>query len=241
LFFRILCIFALFTSTLNYPLGYCSCTVQCTSEDLTAATNETITSLSEPCCTCLVSCEKKTTALTRMLSSELLQERFLDPQPLRYCCKGEQQDSAAIPSFEEMSSSQVIPHQICPDGWRRYAETCFYLEIEKLPFSEAEKRCNDKNSTIFVADSLHEWDEVMSFTPPGSWTWIDVRGENGTAQWRGALDASSLQSVLLFFLELIPPFPPLANVTYALIFLKVRFFQKLASKTILSGIKWMDN
>ncbi|KAL6741304.1 hypothetical protein Aduo_014574 [Ancylostoma duodenale] len=103
-----------------------------------------------------------------------------------------------------MSSSKVIQHQICPDGWRRYGETCFHLEMEKLPFSEAEKRCQEKNSTIFTANSLDEWDEVTSFTPPGSWTWIDVKGENSTAQWRGALDASSLN-------WLVKPFSPSSN------------------------------
>ncbi|EYC15778.1 hypothetical protein Y032_0036g3353 [Ancylostoma ceylanicum] len=198
--YRILWICALFTSTLNYPIGYCSCTVHCTPEDLITSTNETFSSLSEPCCTCMVTCEEKVSTLTRMLSAG----KLLDPEASGYCCKGEQQDSTSFPSFEEMSSSKVIQHQICPDGWRRYGETCFYVEMERLPFDMAEARCKDKNSTIFVADSLDEWDEIMGFTPPDSWTWIDVKGENGTAQWRGALDASNLN-------WLIQPFSPAAN------------------------------
>ncbi|EPB71542.1 hypothetical protein ANCCEY_09364 [Ancylostoma ceylanicum] len=71
-----------------------------------------------------------------------------------------------------MSSSKVIQHQICPDGWRRYGETCFYVEMERLPFDMAEARCKDKNSTIFVADSLDEWELANTAVLSGS-EWMD--------------------------------------------------------------------
>ncbi|KAK6013942.1 hypothetical protein OSTOST_20714 [Ostertagia ostertagi] len=39
---------------------------------------------------------------------------------------------------------------------------------------EAERACNEKGATLFIADSIEEFNEVMKETPPYFWSWIGL-------------------------------------------------------------------
>ncbi|KAK6013943.1 lectin C-type domain protein [Ostertagia ostertagi] len=63
---------------------------------------------------------------------------------------------------------------ICPDGWSRYQDSCYYMESAKMGLIEAERACNEKGATLFIADSIEEFNEVMKETPPYFWSWIGL-------------------------------------------------------------------
>ncbi|VDP07798.1 unnamed protein product [Heligmosomoides polygyrus] len=78
----------------------------------------------------------------------------------------------------------------CPDGWIRYQQSCYFLESEKLDLTSAERKCNEKGATLFVADSIEEFvsviwrfgflaNEVMKETPTYFWSWIGL-GQGAT-------------------------------------------------------------
>ncbi|EPB73172.1 lectin C-type domain protein [Ancylostoma ceylanicum] len=103
---------------------------------------------------------------------------------------------APVPSYEVFNDNQVVEldrSQVCPDGWRRYGDSCYYVEMEKLDYNRAEQRCSAKGATMLAADTLEEWDEVMTFTPQYFWTWTGItqdRDGEGPHFKGGALDAS---------------------------------------------------
>ncbi|KHJ75173.1 hypothetical protein OESDEN_25211 [Oesophagostomum dentatum] len=78
--------------------------------------------------------------------------------------------------------------------------------MEKLDFDTAKLRCKEKNSTIFQANNLDEWTEVIKMTPY-SWTWTGIVQEDS--------DKTSIKQkkICPFFYRnwLVKPFSPLAN------------------------------
>ncbi|CAO4361788.1 unnamed protein product [Caenorhabditis nigoni] len=84
-------------------------------------------------------------------------------------------------AFEDLPP--VVPHPFplpinqseqCPDGWLRYSDSCYFFETERLGFAKAERKCYDKQATLFVANSLDEWDVVTSHTEKSSFSWIGL-------------------------------------------------------------------
>lgn len=63
---------------------------------------------------------------------------------------------------------------VCPDGWIRYQESCYYIEIEKMDLPRAERACNEKGATMFVANSIEEFNQVMKEAPLYYWSWIGL-------------------------------------------------------------------
>lgn len=53
------------------------------------------------------------------------------------------------------------------------------MESEKLDLTSAERKCNEKGATLFVADSIEEFNEVMKETPTYFWSWIGL-GQGAT-------------------------------------------------------------
>ncbi|KAK6049209.1 lectin C-type domain protein [Cooperia oncophora] len=94
----------------------------------------------------------------------------------------------------------ISPEKVCPDGFRRIEDSCFYIEMEKLSYDQAEKRCSDKGGSLFAPVSQAQWnhlqDEVTSMTPPYFWTWTGIKKTTPTEdphfKIEGAMDASSV-------------------------------------------------
>ncbi|KIH48478.1 hypothetical protein ANCDUO_21452 [Ancylostoma duodenale] len=62
----------------------------------------------------------------------------------------------------------------CPDSWLRFRESCYFIEKTKMEFSDAESTCYEKGSTMFVANSLEEFDVVMKSAALNFWTWTSL-------------------------------------------------------------------
>ncbi|VDK66030.1 unnamed protein product [Cylicostephanus goldi] len=112
----------------------------------------------------------------------------------------------------------AAPSAQCPAGWKQYGSSCYYVEMEKMDYQTAERRCMEKGATMFGADSIMEYvslgyvslpysycilivlsnflqEEVMYITPLFYWSWIGVvrQHDNMPIQFaNGALDTSSI-------------------------------------------------
>ncbi|ETN80197.1 hypothetical protein NECAME_09330 [Necator americanus] len=92
------------------------------------------------------------------------------------------------PADEELPRPAEISADLltCPDGWIRYQQSCYYMETAKMTLQNAERACNEKGGSLFVADSLGEFNEVMKESPLYFWSWIGL-GQNdasGYPRWQ---------------------------------------------------------
>ncbi|CAB02756.1 C-type lectin domain-containing protein 87 [Caenorhabditis elegans] len=62
----------------------------------------------------------------------------------------------------------------CPDGWLRFADSCYWIEKELLGFAKAERNCFEKQSTLFVANSIEEWDAIRVQAKEAFFSWIGL-------------------------------------------------------------------
>ncbi|PIC18807.1 hypothetical protein B9Z55_024570 [Caenorhabditis nigoni] len=100
----------------------------------------------------------------------------------------------------------------CPDGWVRFSDSCYWVEQHKQSFAEAEKRCYEKNATLFVVNSQDEWDAVREHFPQIGYTWIGLvrfthrerSVDVPTWQTEGAVNPAKLN-------WLIRPYKPVSN------------------------------
>ncbi|RCN46102.1 hypothetical protein ANCCAN_07874 [Ancylostoma caninum] len=84
---------------------------------------------------------------------------------------------------------------VCPDGWIRYQQSCYYMEMAKMDMQSAERACNEKGGSLFVADSIGEFNEVMKESPLYFWSWIGL-GQNeagGLPRWHAQSGPSSFK------------------------------------------------
>ncbi|KAK6057684.1 hypothetical protein COOONC_04756 [Cooperia oncophora] len=76
------------------------------------------------------------------------------------------------------NEEEAVEPLVCPDGWISYQDSCYYVESSKMSLGQAEKACNEKGATLFVADSIEGicelLNEVMKETPPYFWSWIGL-------------------------------------------------------------------
>ncbi|CAB3403756.1 unnamed protein product [Caenorhabditis bovis] len=124
-------------------------------------------------------------------------------------------------SFEDISFSPRQPFgqtDLCPDGWLKFSDSCYYIEQETMGFAKAEKRCFDKKATLFVANSLDEWDAIRQHSPKAFFSWIGLvrfsqyEKSEQLPRWQteGGVNPARLN-------WLIRPYKPLSNgwTTYA--------------------------
>ncbi|CCD65631.1 C-type lectin domain-containing protein [Caenorhabditis elegans] len=77
-------------------------------------------------------------------------------------------------SLDQRQHYHDFPTGTCPDGWVRFSDSCYWIEQHKQSFAEAEKRCYEKNATLFVVNSQDEWDAVREHFPQTGYTWIGL-------------------------------------------------------------------
>ncbi|EYC30974.1 hypothetical protein Y032_0004g1882 [Ancylostoma ceylanicum] len=106
--------------------------------------------------------------------------------------------------IDDNQTLEVNQSEPCPEGWKTFGSSCYYVETERLVYHEAEANCNEKGAELFAADSLAEWFEVMDFAPSFSWSWTAIFVEDDEVQWRGALDACELMLLFLFYYFVTP-------------------------------------
>ncbi|VDO60353.1 unnamed protein product, partial [Haemonchus placei] len=91
-----------------------------------------------------------------------------------------------VVAVAKFSRSQLPPQLgalVCPDGWSRYQDSCYYIETAKMSYGQAERACSEKGATLFVADSVEEF--------VSRWFWIGLGQGEGDSypQWQVAGDS----------------------------------------------------
>ncbi|EFP12373.1 CRE-CLEC-91 protein [Caenorhabditis remanei] len=116
------------------------------------------------------------------------------------------------PLAEQPTPLPINQTEKCPDGWVRFSDSCYFYETELLGFAKAERKCYDKQATLFVANSFEEWDLVRTRTEKSHFSWIGLvrfshfeRSEQ-LPRWQttGSINPSKLNWI-------IKPFNPIAN------------------------------
>ncbi|VDM86032.1 unnamed protein product, partial [Strongylus vulgaris] len=67
----------------------------------------------------------------------------------------------------------------CPSGWSHYKDSCYFYEKNMLTFDKAEVGCLERDSLMFVADTIEEYKEVMKDTPMNYYTWVGAKQNEG--------------------------------------------------------------
>ncbi|VDO06112.1 unnamed protein product [Haemonchus placei] len=126
----------------------------------------------------VVAVVKKSPLLRLPLPPRPQQRQPLSLQPL---CKHLHDHALAAVAEEEAAAglqcNLLVLFQrelVCPDGWSRYQDSCYYVEKAKMSYGQAERACNEKGATLFVADSVEEFNELMRETPNFYWSWIGL-------------------------------------------------------------------
>ncbi|KAL6736571.1 hypothetical protein Aduo_006908 [Ancylostoma duodenale] len=87
-----------------------------------------------------------------------------------------------------MKKVHLAKYSFCPDGWMRFKDSCYYIEMKKMDFAEAQLSCMERGATMFAADNVEEWLEVMAHTPLNYWSWAGLRYDNDAkqAKWKNS-------------------------------------------------------
>ncbi|VDP04179.1 unnamed protein product [Heligmosomoides polygyrus] len=73
----------------------------------------------------------------------------------------------------------AIQSSICRRGWMQFKDSCYYFEEKPMNFKNAEARCLRRGGTLFVAETVEEWDEVPLHAPLYEWVWIGLSQRDG--------------------------------------------------------------
>ncbi|KIH61249.1 hypothetical protein ANCDUO_08484 [Ancylostoma duodenale] len=120
---------------------------------------------------------------------------------------------APVPSYEVFNDNHVVEmgsSQICPDGWRRYGDSCYYVEMEKLDYNRAEQRCSAKGATMLAADTLEEW-----LKSADSRNWLVKSSTSASNGWSSASKCAAYYNVDLVASNYVY-FYPCSNLYYSI-------------------------
>ncbi|EYB96976.1 hypothetical protein Y032_0144g2438 [Ancylostoma ceylanicum] len=99
-----------------------------------------------------------------------------------------------LTSTEVVRPSSLIPP--CPPGWSQFLDSCYHIENRTMSLPKAEKRCASKGATLFVANSLEEFDNITRLAPRNLFSWIGLAQfeERTSPIWQttSRIDPSSL-------------------------------------------------
>ncbi|KAL6736828.1 hypothetical protein Aduo_007134 [Ancylostoma duodenale] len=111
-----------------------------------------------------------------------------------------------LTSTVEVLPSSLIPP--CPRGWSQYLDSCYHVENRTMSLPKAEKQCAAKGATLFVANSLEEFNNITRLAPRNLLSWIGLAqfDERTSPIWQttSGIEPSSLK-------WLVTPFSSVAN------------------------------
>jgi len=62
----------------------------------------------------------------------------------------------------------------CPNGWVTYENSCYLIGRTLASWQEAKARCKTHNATLFVPDSVQEWEAIRAYGGRLLWSWIGM-------------------------------------------------------------------
>ncbi|XP_047457170.1 C-type lectin domain family 4 member E-like [Mugil cephalus] len=79
----------------------------------------------------------------------------------------------------------------CPEGWKRFKDSCYILSIDLGSWTEARQDCIDREADLVVVNDAEEQRFFCNFTKVETWSWIGLtkRETEGTWKW---MDGTSL-------------------------------------------------
>uniref|UniRef100_A0A1I7XMZ7 C-type lectin domain-containing protein n=1 Tax=Heterorhabditis bacteriophora TaxID=37862 RepID=A0A1I7XMZ7_HETBA len=151
------------TTTEQAVTSKCCCQFESTSTAHPISTKETPINNENPCC-----CQ------TNQEDDILTYQDHSYSSIVNWDATNFEYHSNVDDSFQKRQSEKIQSDGICPDGWAQYRESCYFIEMEKVVLAEAELRCYIKNSTLFVANSIEEWNVIRKLTPLNFYSWIGL-------------------------------------------------------------------
>ncbi|XP_016160495.1 PREDICTED: C-type lectin domain family 4 member D-like [Ficedula albicollis] len=114
-----------------------------------------------------------------------------------------EQPRALQQQFSEWKCDSAVPQgtdrawTCCPEGWRRFQRSCYFLSRDKMNWAESEQNCTGMGSQLVVINSKAEQEFLFKQIkqPPqrknfyiglfvdkeGQWQWVDKTPYNVTA------------------------------------------------------------
>ncbi|XP_062369699.1 C-type lectin domain family 4 member E-like [Cinclus cinclus] len=105
--------------------------------------------------------------------------------------------------FSEWKCNSAVPQgtdrgwTCCPEGWRRFERSCYFLSLDKMNWTESEQNCTGMGSHLVVINSRAEQEFLsLEIKQPsyrvnfyiglfeekeGHWQWVDKTPYNETA------------------------------------------------------------
>ncbi|XP_058693497.1 C-type lectin domain family 4 member D-like isoform X4 [Poecile atricapillus] len=122
-------------------------------------------------------------------------------------CHSTDQPTALQQQFSEWKCDSAVPQgtargwTCCPNGWRRFQRSCYFLSLDTMNWTESEQNCTGMGSQLVVINSKEEqvFLSMQIKQPPrrenfyiglfaekvGKWQWVDKTPYNVTAAfWR---------------------------------------------------------
>uniref|UniRef100_A0A914C9D8 C-type lectin domain-containing protein n=1 Tax=Acrobeloides nanus TaxID=290746 RepID=A0A914C9D8_9BILA len=87
-----------------------------------------------------------------------------------------------------------LPISCCENGWIRFENSCYLAVRQRMNFDAAEHYCYSRSATLFVADSVKEWDTIRTISPNGFISWLGLAnfGQGALWQTKNGMDISYL-------------------------------------------------
>ncbi|XP_058693547.1 C-type lectin domain family 6 member A-like [Poecile atricapillus] len=122
-------------------------------------------------------------------------------------CHSTDQPTALQQQFSEWKCDSAVPQgtargwTCCPNGWRRFQRSCYFLSLDTMSWTESEQNCTGMGSQLVVINSKEEqvFLSILIEQPPrrenfyiglfeekvGKWQWVDKTPYNESAAfWR---------------------------------------------------------
>ncbi|XP_045072858.1 C-type lectin domain family 4 member E-like [Coregonus clupeaformis] len=85
----------------------------------------------------------------------------------------------------------------CPEGWRRFGSSCYYLSTERKYWTESRQDCLERGADLVIINSEEEqafingfesvsyvWIGLTHSVTEGTWKWVDGTPLTTPSYWR---------------------------------------------------------
>ncbi|XP_058693478.1 C-type lectin domain family 6 member A-like isoform X2 [Poecile atricapillus] len=125
-------------------------------------------------------------------------------------CHSTDQPTALQQQFSEWKCDSAVPQgtargwTCCPNGWRRFQRSCYFLSLDTMNWTESEQNCTGMGSQLVVINSKEEQEFLFNLAKEkvtsiyetkyyiglsayknGQWQWVDQTPyENRATFWK---------------------------------------------------------
>uniref|UniRef100_A0A4W5LZQ6 C-type lectin domain-containing protein n=1 Tax=Hucho hucho TaxID=62062 RepID=A0A4W5LZQ6_9TELE len=125
-------------------------------------------------------------------------------------------DQQASYNLLTKEGDQPLPNMVnvkllgsCPEGWRRFGCSCYYLSTEKKCWEESRQDCLERGADLVIINSEEEqdflnnlnkdfWIGLNDSVTEGTWKWVDGTPLNTTSYWGSGQPNGGDENCVLF-------------------------------------------